>query len=298
MRTIHITSQDELPDVARAVIRSLGRRTVVAFRGEMGAGKTTLIREIVAALGSADTVTSPTFAIVNQYKAGKERIHHFDFYRIDDQREAYDFGYEEYFYSGDLCLVEWPEKIEQLLPENTMNVRITADSDTARTFEIDCPAAAGRQAEIAEKSLSLPPLSIHAMQEYISQQHRVLLPAEQIYAVISRFDNLTPALADRVEEWRADEERCSFKAKGFTVKLRMEERIEPKHVKIVGDEGGVPMDFAFWIQLHKVSEYDTRLRLVLRIELNMMMKMMIGGKLQGAIDQIAEGIARAMQAQA
>lgn len=137
MRTIHITSQDELPDVARAVIRSLGRRTVVAFRGSMGAGKTTLIREIVAALGSADTVTSPTFAIVNQYKAGKERIHHFDFYRIDDQREAYDFGYEEYFYSGDLCLVEWPEKIEQLLPENTMNVRITADSDTARTFEID-----------------------------------------------------------------------------------------------------------------------------------------------------------------
>ena len=137
MRTIHITSQDELPDVARAVIRSLGRRTVVAFRGGMGAGKTTLIREIVAALGSADTGTSPTFAIVNQYKAGKERIHHFDFYRIDDQREAYDFGYEEYFYSGDLCLVEWPEKIEQLLPENTMNVRITADSDTARTFEID-----------------------------------------------------------------------------------------------------------------------------------------------------------------
>ena len=137
MRTIHITSQDELPDVARAVIRSLGRRTVVAFRGGMGAGKTTLIREIVAALGSADTVTSPTFAIVNQYKAGKERIHHFDFYRIDDQREAYDFGYEEYFYSGDLCLVEWPEKIEQLLPENTMNVRITAESDTARTFEID-----------------------------------------------------------------------------------------------------------------------------------------------------------------
>ena len=137
MRTIHITSQDELPDVARAVIRSLGRRTVVAFRGGMGAGKTTLIREIVAALGSADTVTSPTFAIVNQYKAGKERIHHFDFYRIDDQREAYDFGYEEYFYSGDLCLVEWPEKIEQLLPENTRNVRITADSDTARTFEID-----------------------------------------------------------------------------------------------------------------------------------------------------------------
>ena len=132
------------------------------------------------------------------------------------------------------------------------------------------------------------------MQEYISKQHQILRPAEQIYAVISRFDNLTPALADRVEEWQADEEHCSFKAKGFTVRLRMEERVEPKHVKIVGDEGGVPVDFAFWIQLHKVSDTDTRLRLVLHTELNMMMKMMIGSKLQGAIDQIAEGIARAL----
>lgn len=134
------------------------------------------------------------------------------------------------------------------------------------------------------------------MQEYISKQHQILRPAEQIYAVISRFDNLTPALADRVEEWQATEERCSFKAKGFTVKLRMEECIAPKHVKIVGDEGGVPMDFAFWIQLHKVSDTDTRLRVVLHIDLNMMMRMMIGSKLQGAVDQIAEGIARAMNA--
>ncbi len=132
------------------------------------------------------------------------------------------------------------------------------------------------------------------MQEYISKQHRVLRPAEQIYAAVSRFDNLTPALADKVEEWQATEERCSFKAKGFTVKLRMEERVEPKHVKIVGDEGGVPMDFAFWIQLHKVDENDTRIRLVLHIELNMMMRMMIGGKLQEAVDRIAEGIANAM----
>ena len=138
MKTIHITSQDELPDVAEAVIEALGRRTVVALRGEMGAGKTTLIREIAAQLGATDTVASPTFAIVNQYKGkGNRRIHHFDFYRINDIREAYDFGYEEYFFSGDLCLVEWPEKIEQLLPENVMTVRITVDSDTARTFEID-----------------------------------------------------------------------------------------------------------------------------------------------------------------
>ena len=133
------------------------------------------------------------------------------------------------------------------------------------------------------------------MQEYTSKQHQILRPAEQIYAVISRFDNLTPAVAGRVEEWQADEDSCSFKAKGFTVRLRMEEREAPKHVKVVGDEGGLPMDFAFWIQLHKVSETDTRMRLVLHIELNMMMKMMIGGKLQDAIDQIAEGIAKAMQ---
>ena len=128
------------------------------------------------------------------------------------------------------------------------------------------------------------------MQEYISKQQQVLRPAEQIYAVISRFDNLTPALADKVED------SCSFKAKGFTVKLRMEEREPGKYVKVVGDDGGVPMDFAFWIQLQEVSAADTRLRLVLRIDLNMMMKMMIGNKLQGALDQIAEGIARAMNA--
>ena len=138
MRTIHITSQDELPQVAEAVIRSLGRRTVVAFRGEMGAGKTTLIGAILDRLGSADTVTSPTFALVNQYDtAGGRPVFHFDFYRIDRIEEAYDFGYEEYFYSGNLCLVEWPEKIEPLLPDNVMTVRITVDSDTARTFEID-----------------------------------------------------------------------------------------------------------------------------------------------------------------
>lgn len=132
------------------------------------------------------------------------------------------------------------------------------------------------------------------MQEYTSRQQQIRRSAQQIYDVVSRFDNLTPALADRVEEWQATEDTCSFKAKGFTVKLRMAEREAPKKVKIVGDDGGVPMDFAFWIQLHPVAENDTRMRLVLHIELNMMMRMMIGSKLQGAIDQIAEGIARAM----
>ena len=138
MKTIHITSQEDLGEVAEAVIDALAGRTVVAFRGEMGAGKTTLIGAILDRLGSADTVTSPTFALVNQYDtAGGRPVFHFDFYRINDIREAYDFGYEEYFYSGDLCLVEWPEKIESLLPEDTMNVRITVDDDQSHSFEID-----------------------------------------------------------------------------------------------------------------------------------------------------------------
>ena len=131
------------------------------------------------------------------------------------------------------------------------------------------------------------------MQEYISKQVQTLRPSEQIYQVISRFDHLTPALAGRVEDWQATEDTCSFKAKGFGVKLRMAERVAPKHVKITGD--GVPMDFAFWVQLHTVSEHDTRLRLVLHAELNMMMKMLIGSKLQQALDQIADGIASAMR---
>ena len=138
MKTLHIDSLAELPEAAEAVIEALGTRTVVAFRGAMGAGKTTLIREIAAQLGSADNVTSPKFAIVNQYSGRDGRpVYHFDFYRIDRPEEAYDFGYEEYFYSGDLCLVEWPEKIETLLPDDTMTVRITADSEQGRTVEID-----------------------------------------------------------------------------------------------------------------------------------------------------------------
>lgn len=136
--TLHIDSLNELPELADAVIEALDGRSVVVFRGEMGAGKTTLIREILARLGSEDNVTSPTFAIVNQYTTADCRpVYHFDFYRIDRIEEAYDFGYEEYFYSGDLCLVEWPEKIEELLPDDVMTVRITADTEEERTFRID-----------------------------------------------------------------------------------------------------------------------------------------------------------------
>ena len=134
------------------------------------------------------------------------------------------------------------------------------------------------------------------MQEYTSKQQQIRRPAQQIYTVVSRFDNLTPAVADKVEEWQATEDTCSFKAKGFTVKLRMAEKEEPKLIKIVGDDGGVPMDFAFWLQLKEVAPDDTRMRLVLHIELNMMMRMMVGSKLQEAVDKIAESVAQSFNA--
>ncbi len=138
MQTLTITSQSELPLVADAILQSLDGRTIVAFYGQMGAGKTTLIREIVALLGSSDVVTSPTFALVNQYStAGGEPVYHFDFYRINRLEEAFDLGYEEYFYSGDLCLIEWSEKIGELLPEDVMTVTIHVNSESSRTFEID-----------------------------------------------------------------------------------------------------------------------------------------------------------------
>ncbi len=137
MKTIHIHSEEQLGEVADLLLESLDGRTVVALRGEMGAGKTTLIRALAERLGVEDQVTSPTFALVNQYEtAAGERLFHFDFYRIDDEREAFDLGYEEYFYSGDLCLVEWPEKIERLLPDELVEVRITVTGNSERTFEI------------------------------------------------------------------------------------------------------------------------------------------------------------------
>ena len=113
MKTIKVNGLGDLYDAAGEILDSLEGRTIVALRGEMGAGKTTLIREICDRLGVADTVTSPTFAIINEYKdRGHRPVYHFDFYRINRIEEAFDFGYEEYFYSGNLCLVEWPEKID------------------------------------------------------------------------------------------------------------------------------------------------------------------------------------------
>lgn len=137
MKKIQIDSEEGLREVAEALLESLDGRTVVAMRGGMGAGKTTLVRALAELMGVEDQVTSPTFALVNEYRAEDgRRLYHFDFYRIDDEREAFDLGYEEYFYSGDLCLVEWPEKIEGLLPDERVELRITVDGVTERTFEI------------------------------------------------------------------------------------------------------------------------------------------------------------------
>ena len=132
-KIIEINSLEELEKVAEAVIESLDGRTVVALDAPMGAGKTTLVSRIAQYLGSEDDVTSPTFAIVNQYE-GERTIYHFDMYRIDKIEEALDFGSEEYLSSGELCLVEWPEKVEQLLPDDTMVVQIEVIDPTTRRF--------------------------------------------------------------------------------------------------------------------------------------------------------------------
>ena len=138
MKELNINGLSDLPDVAEEIIASLDRRNVVAFFGPMGAGKTTLIREICAQLGSTDTVTSPTFALINRYDTAEGNpIFHFDFYRIERPEEAFDMGYEEYFYSDGLCLVEWPEKVEELLPDEVMKVTITPTSPTKRTITIE-----------------------------------------------------------------------------------------------------------------------------------------------------------------
>lgn len=135
---IIIDSLNDLDKVADALLESLNGRNVVAFFAPMGAGKTTLISAIMERMGSQDTVTSPTFALVNQYYTeSEEPVYHFDFYRINSLAEAFDMGYEEYFYSGDLCMVEWPEKIEQLLPDDTMVVKIEIIDPTTRRFIID-----------------------------------------------------------------------------------------------------------------------------------------------------------------
>ena len=127
-------SVSQLCDVARGLFDAFPQDRFFAFFGSMGVGKTTLIKEMCASLGSTDNVCSPTFAIINQYStADGDPIYHFDFYRLKNLDEAYDIGYEEYFYSGDYCFTEWTEKIEPLLPERYVRVEIT-ETNGVRTL--------------------------------------------------------------------------------------------------------------------------------------------------------------------
>ena len=134
---IKIENIDGLAAAARKFVDEMGENRVFAFYGKMGAGKTTFIKAICEAMGVKDVVTSPTFAIVNEYAdAVGEPVYHFDFYRIKNLKEAYDIGCEEYFYSGSPCFIEWPEMVEELLPEDTVSVTIEVLEDESRTITI------------------------------------------------------------------------------------------------------------------------------------------------------------------
>ena len=133
---IKIDSLDNIHVTAKKFIANMGTGKVFAFYGKMGAGKTTFIKAICEELGVNDVITSPTFAIVNEYTADNDTpIYHFDFYRIKKLEEVYDMGYEDYFYSGNLCLLEWPELIEDILPEDVTKVTITEQEDGTRLVE-------------------------------------------------------------------------------------------------------------------------------------------------------------------
>ncbi len=129
----NLVTPERLAEVADDLIREFGDQRVFALYGAMGAGKTTFIQAVCRQLGSDDTVTSPTFAIVNEYAVnGGASVYHFDFYRIRDLEEAFDLGYEDYFYGGSYCLIEWPERIEALLPEKYVRVEILVEPDDTR----------------------------------------------------------------------------------------------------------------------------------------------------------------------
>ncbi|HEY0655603.1 MAG TPA: tRNA (adenosine(37)-N6)-threonylcarbamoyltransferase complex ATPase subunit type 1 TsaE [Chryseosolibacter sp.] len=133
----HEASQNDLTEVAQQFVKKAGGIKVWLFRGEMGSGKTTFIKVIGAALGVTDHMSSPTFSIVNEYLAKDDhKVYHFDFYRIKNEAEAYDIGTEEYFYSGNYCLIEWPEKIPSLIPAERVEVTITPENQTHRTLAL------------------------------------------------------------------------------------------------------------------------------------------------------------------
>lgn len=134
---IQINSQEDLKPAAKQLLAFAAEEKIFLFDGDMGAGKTTFIKVICEALGVEDLVSSPTFSIVNEYLAEDGKIYHFDFYRIKDLQEAYDIGYEEYFYSGDYCLIEWPEKIPDLLPPHYIRVTINVTREQTRHFSFE-----------------------------------------------------------------------------------------------------------------------------------------------------------------
>jgi len=128
-------SLTELQAIAKEILVFLSAHKIVAIEGKMGAGKTTLIKSFCDVLGVAETVSSPTFSLVNEYAdAEGGSIFHFDFYRIKKLEEVYDIGYEEYFYSGNLCFIEWPEMISELLPENHVKIQIEVGENEERIF--------------------------------------------------------------------------------------------------------------------------------------------------------------------
>ena len=128
---IRIQNLTTIRESARQFINHMGEARVFAFYGKMGAGKTTFVKAICEELGVEDVITSPTFAIINEYE-GEETIYHFDFYRIKKLEEVYDMGYEDYFYSGALCFIEWPELIEEILPDDAVRVSIIEQQDGSR----------------------------------------------------------------------------------------------------------------------------------------------------------------------
>ncbi len=133
-----IRSLEELNEVADRFLAYVGNRKIFALYGPMGVGKTTFVKAVCRCLGVEDDVSSPTFAIVNEYVTSEgESLYHFDFYRVNSIEEAMDFGYEEYFYGGCRCFIEWPEKIDELLPEDIVNCTFTENPDGSRTLKVD-----------------------------------------------------------------------------------------------------------------------------------------------------------------
>ena len=133
-----INGLDDLSRVAAEFLEKAGNNTLFALYGPMGLGKTTFVKAVADCLGIEDDVTSPTFAIVNEYvTADRKRVYHFDFYRVKNIAEAMDFGYEEYFFSGDRCFIEWPEKIDELLPEGIVDCYFTENPDGSRELKVE-----------------------------------------------------------------------------------------------------------------------------------------------------------------